>query len=461
LGAAAVTLFAACSSPRNTEPEPAQPVDASANGGQGATSAVDAAPPPAPPGDTAVDATKGDGGDILAAVCGNGIREPGETCDPIGSCPAACPESCPPRKLINPGTCRATCAEDPGTACRNGDGCCPIGCTAAQDSECGEPARMFVTSRTYAGDLGGLAGADAKCAASASAAGLSGRYVAYLATAEAAADSRLEGSSGWARVDGKPFANLPADVSAGRLFNLPRVDEHGQPADGPVFVGSRRTVISEADTCLDWTSAAADQSAIYGKNDDGIEGWRGPNAESCASLLRLYCFEVGRQARAGVHPVVPSRLAFVSHATDAGFTLTGADKICADDAAAAGRAGSFKALLAGSLASAASRFDLAGPPWVRSDGVAVVARAADIAVGKRLEAPLMLTTTGAVGPTSAWTGAYSPGEVAARNCNDWSDRSFNMIGLGGRTTTAGEAWFFNVQGAQECAVKRAIYCLEN
>jgi len=41
-------------------------------------------------------------------------------------------------------------------------------------AQCDAFKRIFVTSTTYDGNLGGLAGADAKCAARGAAAGLSG-----------------------------------------------------------------------------------------------------------------------------------------------------------------------------------------------------------------------------------------------------------------------------------------------
>ncbi len=71
-------------------------------------------------------------------VCGNGVVEKNETCDPLGSCPASCPQvACQLRKLDNGGTCQAVCSPAGlQTACVNGDGCCPNGCNANNDSDC-------------------------------------------------------------------------------------------------------------------------------------------------------------------------------------------------------------------------------------------------------------------------------------------------------------------------------------
>jgi hypothetical protein len=73
------------------------------------------------------------------AACDNGVRESGETCDPLSACPTACPANeCQLRKLTNPGTCKALCVDDrKQTTCQGGDDCCPPGCNSGNDSDCG------------------------------------------------------------------------------------------------------------------------------------------------------------------------------------------------------------------------------------------------------------------------------------------------------------------------------------
>ena len=51
--------------------------------------------------------------------------------------------------------------------------------------------KVFVTSTTYTGNLGGLSGADSKCQARATAANLSGVWKAWLSTGDLAASSRI------------------------------------------------------------------------------------------------------------------------------------------------------------------------------------------------------------------------------------------------------------------------------
>ncbi len=75
-----------------------------------------------------------------SATCNNGVLDPGETCDPPGTCPTSCAASadaCKPNVLVGTAAgCTAQCVEQDVTACANGDGCCPDGCTAENDSDC-------------------------------------------------------------------------------------------------------------------------------------------------------------------------------------------------------------------------------------------------------------------------------------------------------------------------------------
>lgn len=88
-------------------------------------------------GDSSVQADSGR--DPLAPpACNDGKIDLGETCDPLSSCPTACPpDKCQLRSLENGGTCNATCANVAiQTQCLNGDGCCPPSCNQTNDDDC-------------------------------------------------------------------------------------------------------------------------------------------------------------------------------------------------------------------------------------------------------------------------------------------------------------------------------------
>jgi hypothetical protein len=74
-----------------------------------------------------------------SGVCGNSMLEPGETCDPAGTCPLSCPaRGCSVFRLDgNPAQCDSRCVQSGSiSVCKDGDGCCPPGCTALNDNDC-------------------------------------------------------------------------------------------------------------------------------------------------------------------------------------------------------------------------------------------------------------------------------------------------------------------------------------
>lgn len=72
-------------------------------------------------------------------VCGNGILEGLETCDPPGSCPTSCDDAdaCTVDILVGDAdNCNAVCAYADVELCLDGDACCPDGCNANIDGDC-------------------------------------------------------------------------------------------------------------------------------------------------------------------------------------------------------------------------------------------------------------------------------------------------------------------------------------
>lgn len=82
-------------------------------------------------------------------LCGNGVIDDGETCDPPGSCPTSCDSghACARGTLTgSAATCDARCTYEPVAVCVDGDGCCPAGCNATNDSDCFEECQPDGTS---------------------------------------------------------------------------------------------------------------------------------------------------------------------------------------------------------------------------------------------------------------------------------------------------------------------------
>lgn len=182
-------------------------------------------------------------------------------------------------------------------------GCVTSGATQAIDSVSGEatfivtfnPARpkwAFILGADYDGALiGGLAGADAKCADQASGAGLPGTYVAWLSTSSTFAPNRLRSDlTPYALVDGTKIATSKLALSSGTLLHAIDLTASGVPRVTYVWTGTLPDGTTAAGaTCTNWTS----NSTLGGRGwaGDTAGTWTYHSNESCAAARPFYCFE--------------------------------------------------------------------------------------------------------------------------------------------------------------------------
>jgi hypothetical protein len=234
-----------------------------------------------------------------------------------------------------------------------------------------------------------------------------------------------------------------------------------------VFTGTKLGGAPDAGrTASDWYSDAPGCAVTVGLAVDGSSSWYSRRSDPCDPNYRahLFCFEVGRSTPLA-HPTAPpsARSSFVSGTLwDPSAGIPSADQICATEARMASKAGTFLALLASTTATATSRFDLAGQPWVRADGVLVVEKAGDLASGKLL-APILLGADGRppTGVFGVWTGADLPGMVATQdNCRDWSSSSATDWAIEGATTLSGLDAFSNGKRRCDTVGLTGIYCFQ-
>ncbi len=182
------------------------------------------------------------------------------------------------------------------------------------DSACASAAlRAFVTSQAFNGDLGGLDGADMKCRAAATAAGLGDphRFHAYLSTPGLSANDRFPGKQAaplpYVLVTGKKLADSHAKLLAmGPLAEGLSVTELGTSVynnDVASNTAPSGASYSPDQHCLGWTSADPLHKARVGLTfpvePGDLPAWQNGGqwidriTRDCKKgLFHLYCLEI-------------------------------------------------------------------------------------------------------------------------------------------------------------------------
>lgn len=195
-----------------------------------------------------------------------------------------------------------------GGAC-SGSGTCTVTITSATSVTAKfdlAPNLIFASSGIYTGTLGGLAGADMKCQAHATAASLPGTYVADLSSISGNnpinAPSRVGTASGWVRVDGVPVMNSITQFTSG-LFNPVLLMETGASVastqypyawTGTSKAGLYAGACSASLGFIPWggTSGNADVGDATVTAATAVSAFAG----TCGAQYRLYCLGVDRTA---------------------------------------------------------------------------------------------------------------------------------------------------------------------
>lgn len=138
---------------------------------------------------------------------------------------------------------------------------------------------FFITSANpgKGADLGGLAGADAHCSSLAEAAGITGKvWHAYLSSSAESARDRI-GTGPWYNYEGVEVASDIEDLhnQEDGLSKTNSLSESGAVIQGRGDTPNRHDILTGSDpegrlignACEDWTSSAADGSAMVGHHD--------------------------------------------------------------------------------------------------------------------------------------------------------------------------------------------------
>jgi hypothetical protein len=301
---------------------------------------------------------------------------------------------------------------------------------ARPDAAPATPNRAFVSIANQPGGFGGPAVADAVCAREARDAGLTGTFIAFMASA-AMPDSRarLAGSSGYVLVDGTPVGNTAESM----LDSLEVFNPISMQADGTQVVSNGQStwtganqigVYQPSDTCNDWSDSTTTFTGAG--NNVHNASWSGGSAVPCDNLRRFLCFEIGHVATVAAVPT-SGRLVFITVGKrTSALDVNAADMMCSDEATAAGFPGTYRAALTTSTASVESRFVVDSRPFIRVDGT-FVASGDTFFTFANLTSMVHQLSDGSYTKESYWTGVTtSPQATAAtgQTCNDWT--SFAM-----------------------------------
>jgi hypothetical protein len=181
----------------------------------------------------------------------------------------------------------------------------PSGCTCGARSvcvggTCTAARRVFVSSMTYDGKLGGHAGADSTCQGLAAAANLGGTWMAWISDASSSPNRRFSKATiGYRLLDGRLVAaNWTALASGNPLGTAIDLDEHGASLAGPDSNASKTWTATATDgttdtnSCNDFASNSSSASGEIGYCTSATNNWTmASSAEGCTAAHHLYCFE--------------------------------------------------------------------------------------------------------------------------------------------------------------------------
>lgn len=269
-------------------------------------------------GPTMLDAGPEVGADVVVADTGNDVGVV-DTGNDVPAVDAGCTDaaaSCPSRTNATPvcasGACSFVCLAGFGDCDSNlANGCetrttttathcgmCGRACMTGEvcvQGTCRLGRRVFVTSTTHTGNLGGLAGGDAICAARAQAASLGGTWRAWISNATESPRTRFtQSTTPYLRVDGVQVAAGFADLTDNSLGNAISLTENGTSSTATeVFTGTTGDGYPANSGnglhCGNWMTESG-QAAVGASN--GVNAfWSFTTMASCATARPLFCFE--------------------------------------------------------------------------------------------------------------------------------------------------------------------------
>ena len=151
--------------------------------------------------------------------------------------------------------------------------------------------RAFATTNSWQPG-GGRDSADAHCASEASLAGLTGTFLAAMATTTETIASRFPADAIYRRTDGVRLLRAAGLWSGDWLDVPPQIDQFGDLIGADYWTGTSRfdALPQAADNCNDWTSTSDTLGGLMHltSNSDLREPWK---TDPCTSKVPLLCLE--------------------------------------------------------------------------------------------------------------------------------------------------------------------------
>ncbi len=155
--------------------------------------------------------------------------------------------------------------------------------------------RIFVTSTSYSGNLGGLSGADSLCQTRANAVSLGGTWKAWLSDETTNASDRLyHDTVAYVNMNNDKVANNWTDLTDGSLTSAIQYNESGVSTAGQAWTGSYSDGTKYfSQDCTAWTSTTGTggDAGLSGIVTSTTGSWSYNGTNSCNTSLPLYCVE--------------------------------------------------------------------------------------------------------------------------------------------------------------------------
>jgi hypothetical protein len=169
----------------------------------------------------------------------------------------------------------------------------------------GPHLRIFVTSVGFTANLGGLAGADQKCAQRAAQAYLEGVFVAWLSDSTHNAIDRIDADGPWYSVDRSTLLFTGKTTGTNPLTGTPASgitkDEFGnmlQSGEPIYWTGTGVGGVGDAggdNFCADWSSASTSATVLVGNGGSTDTFWTAGGVSDCngtGASVGILCIEV-------------------------------------------------------------------------------------------------------------------------------------------------------------------------